>query len=341
MSRTTLSTIKASRIPASLGICATDPRLVAWVNEAQERLLFEGKWWGTVARFQLCATNGCITLPNQIAVLEAVNVCGQPTELRDFWYEFLENGYGSVSPASCSTSQNCCGRLGPSCSKGIYRGQYPSFDDIIGTNKKLNLICDLSTDVGKKVLVLGYDQNGNWIRTMQSGSYADGELVSLAQSAGTTTTNFFSTIAGIQFIDQRDGQVWLYEYNNDTTLKRLIGSYARYLFSNLCANQNNDGSCNKIKVEAVGKLEMIPVKADTDYLIIGNIPALKEMCKAIKNSENEPDGEKANNIILKGMAVASAILDKELEHRLGSGRRIGISVVGSSLGKVDPVLNFL
>ena len=70
--RVTLADLQASRIPAALGLCPTDPRIIAWCNEAQERLLYEGKWFGTVATFNICATNGYITLPREIATIEAI-----------------------------------------------------------------------------------------------------------------------------------------------------------------------------------------------------------------------------------------------------------------------------
>lgn len=111
-------------------------------------------------------------------------------------------------------------------------------------------------------------------------------------------------------------------------------TYARYQLPGL--NPNND---QNVSIKIIGKMEFIPVKNPSDYLGIGNIPALKEIMSAIKKAENEPDSVQANRIIASGTVLAEAMLDKELEHYLGSGRVVGVTVVGSSVGQNDPVPN--
>lgn len=334
--RVTVSDLRSSRVPAALGICSTDPRLLAWANEAMQRLLFKGLWWGSVGRFRICATNSCITLPRQMATIETASMCGWPMDVHDYWFEFIGNGPGIATECSCWGTAN-------------YRGRYPTFADVHGTNKKLNFVCDLAGDVGKFVLALGYDENNNWIRTNQSGTIKDGELIAYAQSAVTTSTNFFSKVTDLQLPDDMTGQSWLYEYNNDTAVRRLIGhyqydetrpAYARYFFPGLTRLAENS-SCESVLVEVMAKLEFIPLVNDTDYLILGNIPALKEMMSALKDAEYEPDGVKKMQLIAAGLTTAVSLLDDELTHYLGDGRKIGIQMVGSSIGSVDPVQNFI
>lgn len=334
--RRTLADLKASRIPAALGLCPSDARIAVFANEAVERLLPEGHWWGTTQSFRICATEGCVTMPPQVATIERAAICKTPIPIHDQWFEYLPTGAGIRGSCDCWQEAN-------------YQGQFPTFGDIRLTNKKLRFICDLAGDVGKTVLALGYDQNGNWIRTDQSGTILDGELITLAQSPGTISSNYFTNVTDIQLPDGRDGQMWLYEYNVDTGLQRMIGkyeywetrpSYARFLFPSI--KQNCDSStCRQSSVDLIAKLEFIPVVKDTDYLLIANIPAMKEMMVAINKAENEPDSEKANNIILKGLAVAKTILNSELDHYLGSGRRIGVELVGSSVIGGDIVPNLL
>lgn len=334
--RRTLADIKSSRIPKVLGMCSTDERIAKYANEAIERLLPEGHWWGTTQKFRICATDGCITLPPQIATIERAAVCKIPVPIHDFWFEFLPNGAGVRGCDDCWEEAN-------------YQGQFPAFSDIIGSNKKLRFICDLSSDVGKQVLALGYDENGNWIRTIQGGLMLDGELITLAQSPGTTSSSYFSNITDLQFPDDMDGQTWLYEFNTSNAVLRMIGkyeywetrpSYARYSFPSITSSCDSS-TCKQTSVEMIGKLEFVPVKNDTDYLLIGNIPALKEMMVAINRAENEPDNEKANNIILKGLTIAKSILDRELAHYMGDGRKIGIEVVGAGVASSDPIPEIL
>ena len=349
----TFSDAKNSRLPASIGACPTDLRFRDLLNEAQERLLFEGHYAGTTAPFRFCATDGCITFPPQIDTLETIAVCGVPGRLRTQWYEFLEGGWGmrtqqSGGNGSCGSCAG--GGAGGGCmAEAIDRGRFPVFGDIIGTDKKLNFTCDLLSDVGKKVLALGYDANGNWIRTVQNGVVADGEIILLAQNAGTNSVNFFSAVTDIQFNEARDGQVWGYEFNTTNSTKRMIGkyeyfetrpNYRRYLFPSIRSGTADPqtGACSQTIVQGIAKLAFIPVKNDNDYLILPCLPALKDMIGALNHAENEPDSVKKNQIILAGIQTATRTLDKQLQSETGDGPVIGINILGSSIGELDPVV---
>lgn len=349
--RLTLADARASRIPNVLGICASDARVPQFVNESTQRLLTKGHWWGSYARFRICATDGCLTMPPQVAALERASICGSSLRIHDQWYEFLENGFGvqhsinGSTGGSCSTAGGACFGMGDA----LQRGTFPTFADVQGVNKKLTVVCDRVSDVGKAVLLLGYDENNNWIRTSQSGVIRDGELVALAQAAGTTTTNNFSVVTDVQAPATLDGQWWLYEYNVDTAALRMIGNYQyfetrpnyqRYFFPSIRSGSNKDGECTLTTVEGIFKLDYIPVKNDTDYLIIPNLPALKDMSRGIFLAENEPDGEKAERLLAAGERSALRELDFELSHYLGQ-RTIGVDIVGASVGSSQPIENFL
>lgn len=327
-----------SRIQFAIGMC-DQARQFAYCNAAQRRLLWKGKWFGTYAKFLICATDGCITLPGQIATIEMAAICGRPIPVHDQWFEFMGSGAGI---RGCF---NSCWNEAQS------KGYFPVFSDIVGTDKKLNFICDVSTDVGKTVLLLGYDANGNWIRTIQNGVYQDGEVIALAQTNGTTTQNFFSAITGIQFVSAMDGQSWLYEYSTTALTKRLIGhyqynelkpSYARYLFPSIQQQTCTGTTCtNTVRVEIMAKLEFMPLVQPTDYLIIQNLEALEEMMQALVKAEDTRDATERMAIIASGEKTAVDILNAQLNHYLGDGRERGIQMQGSSVGDLCPVDNFI
>lgn len=351
--RVTLGDAKNSRLPSQVGACPTDQRFLDLLNEAQERLLYAGKWWGTVQKWRFCATDGCVALPSQFATLEAVAVCGRPIALRDQFYEFLDNGFGirgqTVTTTTTGTVSPCCGGVSGVCGvqEALYRGHYPTFADINPTGKQLQLVCDKATDVGKTVLCLGYDDNNNWIRTVQGGVVLDGEVITLSQAPGTNSVNNFSVVTDLQPPSNLDGQWWLYEFTISTSAQRLIGqfqyfdvrpSFARYFFPAIIPQVGaTPGTCSQVLVEALVKLEFIKVQKDTDYLIIGNLPALKEMMMALQKAEDEPDAIRKVQIVSAGMTVAKQVLDQQLDHYLGSGRKMGMNIVGSSIGDVIPV----
>lgn len=340
--RITLSDIRNSRIPPSIGLCAEDARVAQIANECVQRLLPKGHWWGATQRFRFCTTDACVTMPRQIASLEGIAICGRPVTLRNQYFEFLETGAGIQGGRFVGESGSCCNfSCGPSAV--IFRGTVATQTDITGTNKKLRAICDLASDVGKEVLFLGFDQDNNWIRSNQGGTIKDGEIVVLSQSPGTDSVNLFSSVTDVQPPDDLDGQWWVYSLNTDDSTLILLSHYQydetrpvynRYLMP-ICPRSNSNGDCAQTLVDAIGKLAYIPMRADTDYCIIGNIPALKAGCEAINLSEHEPDGIKKVAIMEAGMAEAVKLLNEELQANTGDKTVPGIQVFNFGIGGND------
>lgn len=343
--RSTLYDVRhRTRTPQVLNLCPTDPRIADYVNEAQRLLLDHGHWFGTMVKWRICAINACITLPSQLSTIERAAICHSPVPVHDFWFEFLPGGWGTGG------AEGANGNCGGTCGIGDganFIGNFPTFDDVRGLDKVLNVTCDLPSDVGKKVLLLGYDENLNWIRTEQDGVISDGELVAMAQSAGTDSTHLFSSITDLQPPDDLDGQWWLYEKSTVDSVRRMIGrfdyfeirpSYARYRVNGAgfrSGSSSSNGECNKTLIEVLAKVEFIPVKRDTDYLIISNLTAIKDGCLAIRYAEPPADMAKSEMFLNRALRA----LDKELASKLGDGRFIGATFMGTGYG--DPVANFL
>jgi hypothetical protein len=373
MSRITLNDVNNAGIPQAVGECAGTPRFLRWLNEAQNRLLSKGLWWGTYGKYRMAAYGGTITMPPQLATIEAVAINHVPIPIHDTWYEFLENGFGT-------RSRNDVGSSGGSAlggATGVYgipeadfRGNFCTFRDLSpNTNaKKLVVICDLAADqtAGITMTILGHDANGNWIRTNTGGVYSDGENIILTQSPGATSTNTFSQIVDIQFSAQRDGQCWLYELDTVTNVQTMIGwyqwyetnpSYGRWLFpsifqgSSACVPpdrwQQNwtqgpvpgpaaGATCNPVLVEVIGKKAFIPVVNVTDFLIIGCLPALKLMVQCVKKQEDSV-GQSDLTEAIGFQTLAIKELDDELDMYLGSGRRMGLNIQGPMMADGCPI----
>jgi len=351
--KVTYSDLQNSRIPAVIGACIDDPRLLAITNECLERLMYEGHWHNTTQRVRFCATDGCITQPPQVATIERVAVCGQPIPIRTIWFEWMEGGSGLRGQRNNSSPPSePCGSNGFSCgpNEAIFRGYFPTFADINPTNKnkKVNLTCDLASDVGKAVLLLGYNSEGIWIRTEQDGVISDGEVVLLAQGAGTTSNNFFSVLTDVQFNEDRDSIVWAYEFNTDTSLRRMIGTfqafetrpnYARYFFPGIKSRSNIDESgCAQVLVDAVVKLNFWPVRSPNDYLCVPCLPAIKELAQGVNSAEHEPDSVKKVQIIATAMASAKSVLNAQLQHFTGDGIVPSMTVIGIDTPPVPSLL---
>lgn len=336
-SRLTLAEVKASRIPEAINISPNDSRLIGYVNEASERLLQRGKYFNTYAKYRISVTSQILALPPQLATIETVAVSKCPLPLRSMWFQFLQGGWGPRS----STLPN-----GSGVSEVLELGHFPTIVDI-ATPGVLTLKCDFSTDVGKKVLVLGFDNNTppNWIRTLQGGVYADGELVALSQVAGTNTVNSFSQVTGFQPPTDLDGQWWVFLGGITGTLLanpqyfETDPLYPRYLVPFVNSTVSS--------VDLVGKKAFIAVKKDSDYVSITNLAALKYACMACKSEEEHNwveanllwNGGKDKNGVVRIGALTE--LNYELTHFLGDGQEMGLDVRGSSLGMSDPVDSLL
>lgn len=312
--KTTLADIKAGRIPEFLNVPPDDPRLVQWVNEATKRLMTRGLYWGAYATMDVAVTSTILTLPPQLQTLEAIALGLVPLPIRGTWYQFIDSGWGQRDETST---------YGTGIQECQYLNNYPTIADIT-TAGVLTVKCDLASDevavTPKTVLILGYDQNNNWIRTIQDGVYADGEVVNFAV-AGTATTLQFSKITDIQVQSAMDGQWWLYIGGVGGTLLghyqhwETKPSYKRYLIPYVGGINNT--------ARIVGRRAFIPVANDNDYLIIGNLAAMKLACRAVRAEElyewdlatllwngGETEG---------GQKVMGALqeLDAELQYELG------------------------
>lgn len=310
--RPTLADAKdaSSGISRVLNLDPSDDRFVSYVNESMARLITRMKSWGTVTRYQICVTNGCITWPREVAAIEAVAVCNAPITIRNGWFEFLENG-----PGLQGNDVGCGLQL-------IDRGRACVFSDIIGINKKIKVYADVAESATARILLLGYDENYNWIRTETgpgSGVWQDGEYV-LISTTPQTSVNFFSKITD----DQKpitNGFVRLYEYDTVLLTQRAIAvyepdetrpDYPRSVIPGL--SQVSGGACETKTVTAQVKLDFIPARNDTDFLVIPNLPAIKEMCQSIRKSEN--------NLFQEAEAWemrARKELNFQLNHYTGSG----------------------
>jgi hypothetical protein len=298
----TLGDIKAN-IAKLLSMSSTDSRVVGYINEAQERLLYKGLWVDTYARYAITNSNGTITWPRQLETIEVVALDDRPGVVRNEWFEFLETGPGLLDSTDCDSYTL------------VDRGTAVCFSDIDGTDKILRVYSGATTDAGKRVLLQGYNGSGEWIRTQDGSTWIDGEYVTLTTTY-VDTDNVFSELTGVQKT-ATDGIVKLHEYKPSDSTSRLIGeyqptetrpNYRRSLIPGL-ADDNTT-----ITVTVVGKLRFAPARVDTDWLFISYEAAIKEMVMSIRKAEN--------NLVKEAQAYedrAVQLLQEQLLNHLGDG----------------------
>lgn len=322
--------VRQSRIPQAIGLCAADNgELPQVVNEAQRRLIRKGGetgWWGSWARtvFNVDTINDpFITLPRSLDRIINMDVCRYPIRVQNEFYEFLEAGIG-LQPGT-----NCAGDALFNCNlmESYDRGKFPTFSDLVPGNKRLRFYITDQADISRRVLVQGRDSNGNIIRSLDGVVQVQGIFLTLTSPYVETPLDIAS-ISGLQK-DVTIGDVQVYEYDTSTGALRLISiiepteevtGYRRYFLNGAPRNCCDPAPPNPTttQVTTMAKLAFIPVVADTDYLLIQDIDALKEECQAVRFGEMD-DSLSAQQFKFRE-ANAVELLNGELVHHLGKER---------------------
>lgn len=310
-------------VAAQIGTCSTDPRTLTYANNAVEVLMSRGRWVGTYQRYRICADKkGCLTWPRQIETIEAWALCNLPGIVRNEWFEWVQGGPG-LGEQNTDAGMNL-----------EDRGNHVTFDDPQGVDKLLRVYADVTEDPSARLLVQGYDQNNNWIRTREplvTGPWVDGEYIAITASGPTNSVNIFTSITGVikpvtngnvrvyTFLPSDSSQAAIAVYEPDETKPIYRRSQIPNL-ENLCCLSTCGGTsppppgCDKKKITVMAKLRFIPVSRDDDWMLISNLNALKLMVKALLKQEQ--------NLLQEAeMYEQKAIqeLDKELQVYQGDG----------------------
>lgn len=264
-----------------------------------------GDWWGTVEHINLCVYNSCLVWPRYVGTVLAVNLCGQAQKVMNNWYEFMP----------LSRQDFCSGGFGwsgSSCSGNtavVNDGTSPVFNPIAcNAPKYVRAYLGTREDAGKKTRIFGIDENGQTIRTQNTDlTWTDGVELTLPNP---DVTNFVSTSFKVREIfritkDETQGVLRYYQFDADNNVlldlvilepTELSPMFRRSRLPTRCG-----GGCNGLtSVEALVKLEFIPVKYPTDLVLISNLDALADMMLAVKYS-NSGDKDMAKDFEAKGI----------------------------------------
>lgn len=258
---------------ANNGTC--DPELVGReLNRALDRLVNSGKWVNTIRRIAFCEQSGCITLPRDVeSVLEMSGRCGMPITVMNQWYEFLPGGPFQLS--------NC----NKPCDIAADRGDGHVLAFEVTGDKYIRVYADLPEAAGAKILLQGYDENGNRVQTFVDGEWVDGEYVGINNATPQLSTTKFSQITSVKK-PLTNGYVRMYQVKPDTLANDgliamyhpndIIPSYRRYYFPSICASETHPRP-----VVTLCKMRFNTLVRDTDLLPITCVPAIEHMLMAI------------------------------------------------------------
>lgn len=340
--RLTLAAFKqTANWPSVINMDASDPRFLLWLNELLRRFLMPGLYVGSTQRYQICVNSNCITWPRQFETIEAMDYCDRPIPLRNYWFEFLENGPGRVKSGSGCQYFNATDRgLG-----------FVMFDDVT-VPSKIRLYTQFAADAGKTVTIRGFDNYRQEVLT-NNGATA-GEVMTLTNTFVDSQTVWMPQVFREVIKEPTAGYVRAFSYDaslpvppaspgpNDTPLKPLaawepsetLPDYRRtFVPINIsgngcnCVSNLSDTTCPRPVIITVrAKIAFIFVENDLDFLWTGNAPALKMgMISLMLQERGDFAGARAamqgtfNPITKRFEDGAIPLLEQELDSFQGAG----------------------
>lgn len=342
MTRPTLSTFRAQFPSEAMGTCQADPKVAAYCNEAQERLLIDPMapdegWWGGWVTMNLTASavnaSVYVVTPREIARLIVTAVCQKPIHIRNGFYEYLKWGAG-LQPKSCQGTG--CG----STFQAYERDNVCTFTPLSASPRTIRVYPTDTRDVGRRVLLQGLDANRQVILTTDpnTGLSAPGEYLQINFPFSNSVNQFIGPMGGVQK-DQTYGPLQFFQVDPVSGLEYPLSTmepneasaaYRQYLINgipntNLCCTSPGQ----LLTITAQGRLDFIPVVNETDYLTIPCVPALIEEALSIRYSRMESGNSSQQSMIHHGRALA--LLNGQLDTYEGkTNTAIKVPLFGSN-----------
>lgn len=283
---------KLKSIAGETGYSIDDPRLTAAINDAQEELMGIGDFPGVVDRYAIKVKNKKFTLPFFLQRVTGLIDRGNPTEIRSSWFEFLQHGPGPAETSSINID------------KLIDREDTPTITDCPETSgpyqiKVVGEIDERVNAVRPKIIIKGYDENGDWIRTDEGGEQVDGEYIEINGDTGPFEVNSVNNFCQITEVIKPETKGFVKIYAYDTALTEadlLLGDYwpqqTNCTFKQYYLASLPDDEETTLTIRA--KKRFTKLVNDNDYLHVGNMPAMRLMVLAQKKLLNQEDDEYLN-----------------------------------------------
>lgn len=190
----------------------------------------------------------------------------------------------------------------------------PTFRQIHGA-RYIKLYPRSASDVGKRVLVQGRDENREWVRKQYGGIWVEGEYVTIGNPFGISTT-LWTSITGIQK-DVTDKNVKGYALNPTNNIEEFIAewqpdevnpAYRTIKLPCLCSRCDNRPAA----IKALVKLDHVDVSQDTDWLILQNLVAIEHGMRSRMLYERNQDVAADKEFVR-----ALSLLNNELRTKTG------------------------
>lgn len=298
--------IQNSSLPSAVGLCSSDlPGLLSMLNEATQRLITAKEmgdtgWHGMYLPivFNIDPFNPYVVTPREIARLDNIDICGHPIKVNNQFAEYLLFGDGLQKPP-CNVGRRC--RPTAAYDRGNVATRVA-----IPAGNIVRVYPSNAADKNKRVFINAIDTNGNQITTLDNAVQVNGFFISIdtpfADSAYTLQADGILNIIK----DTTLGPVSIYGVDPTTGVQTLLvtlapsennPSFRKYFLTNLPSQCFTCGSgTGSVQMNAMAVREYVPLTCDTDRLLIGNLPAMKMECMAIRLETMDNSTSKAESL---------------------------------------------
>ena len=278
----TFGEAKDSRLRSIAGLCSDSPDFAQILNDTVREFLEAGSWWGTVQRLKGCIYNNCIAWPAPVGTVLAFDRCGSAPP-KNYWFDF-----NPVLPEQVNHWRHH-GAFG--CARDLAlvdAGTTPVFNQIpCGHNHFIRIYIQDLGDVGKTVTLFGTDGNGQEVITVRSdGTTQPGVVLTLASPYVQSPMTFRHLDRVIKDVTLRPLTVTQFDGTNEFPMAtwRAGETTPSYRSSKLLRTHCSTVNCQQFpaRIEALVKLEFVPVVFDDDLVLIDNLDALALGIQAMK-----------------------------------------------------------
>lgn len=264
------------------GVCATSVDFSDYLNRATRMLMRRGDFYDTEFVISLCVSGCIIAWPRWVGAIRGIRFCrGKPGQL-------FNNNYSFVGP-----HHRCGGFNSDTVVEDANPG--PTANEVTGTTGKyIRYYTVKNSDVGKTITLFGTQYGAQPLQEQVSGIWQNG--VTLTAAAPYAQSSMLVTRIDAITRQATDGMAYLYEYDPAANTLRDLAWFEpnetnpRIRRSRILnrpswgPNPDANGIC-WTTVEALIKLEFIPVQNERDFLMIDNVDALIYMVTALKRQE--------------------------------------------------------
>lgn len=327
----------SSAIKKVAGVCSTGDEFRDLVNEAQDRLTNIGDWFETTQVGRFCFQGCEVVFPRWVRTVEGIRLCNNgEVPIHNSWWSII--GPRTCYPGFASYNWG----LGTRDS-----GMSPVYNQVSGnTGKQIAYAITRPEDVGKTITLFGTQYGGQPLSEYRGGVWSEGLTITAIAAGGTALPAMTSVLVTKITSVLREatlGVSYVFEYGpdaNGTNALRDLAIYQPTETNPRYRKMRIDGICSELArtddngrrirtLDAICKLQFIPVVNEVDFLLISNFPALKLAIQALRLE----DAEDTSGAELKWI---SAIRELNRELRMDSpsnqiSMRVNVSGTGYCL----------